>query len=158
MSALGRSTKCPIVAAPRKARSKKISLGESPLRYIRLENNYVQEGADSSRRCALAREGEVKTSTTIALAALLSGSPAAYAQTEQPTPPYHHYQVHRWHGPHHEVHHRFVAHNPVPAAAPTAPQTNQMFEPYAHPGEGDDDGLSRDPDDCMKGCIGGNPG
>jgi hypothetical protein len=23
--------------------------------------------------------------------------------------------------------------------------------------QGDDDGLSRDPDDCMKGCIGGNP-
>jgi hypothetical protein len=22
--------------------------------------------------------------------------------------------------------------------------------------EGDEDGLSRDPDDCMKGCIGGN--
>ena len=33
-----------------------------------------------------------------------------------------------------------------------------MLKPYAHPGEGDDDGLSRDPDDCMKGCIGGNPG
>ncbi len=96
----------------------------------------------------------MKTSTTIALAlaAALSGWLAAYAQTEQPTP-YHHYQVHRWHGPHH-----FVAHNTAPAPAPTAPQTNQMFKPYAHPGEGDDDGLSRDPDDCMKGCIGGNPG
>jgi hypothetical protein len=33
-----------------------------------------------------------------------------------------------------------------------------MFRPYANPGDGDDDGLSRDPDDCNKGCIGGNPG
>jgi hypothetical protein len=23
--------------------------------------------------------------------------------------------------------------------------------------QGDEDGLSSDPDDCMKGCIGGNP-
>jgi hypothetical protein len=99
----------------------------------------------------------VKTSTTIALVALLSGSPAAYAQTEQPTP-YHHDQAHRWHDPHHAVHHPFAAHNPTPAPAPTAPQTNQMFKPYPHTGDGDDDGLSRDPDDCMKGCIGGNPG
>ena len=38
------------------------------------------------------------------------------------------------------------------------PQTNKMFSPYAHPGDGDSDGLSRDPDDCNKGCIGGNPG
>ena len=31
-------------------------------------------------------------------------------------------------------------------------------KPYAHPGDGDDDGLSRDPDDCNKGCIDGNSG
>jgi hypothetical protein len=98
----------------------------------------------------------VKTSTTIALAAMLLGSPAAYGQTEQPAP-YHHYQVHRYQGPHRTVHHHFVAHTPAPAPAPTAPETNQMFKPYANPGEGDNDGLSRDPDDCMKGCIGGNP-
>ena len=74
-------------------------------------------------------------------------------------------------GPHHTVHHHYVAHNPAPAPAPIAqrpgkpvengpPQTNQMFKPYAAPGDGDgdDDGLSRDPDDCNKGCIGGNPG
>ncbi len=41
-------------------------------------------------------KGEVKTSTTIALGRMLLGSPAAYAQTEQPTP-YHHYQVHPRH-------------------------------------------------------------
>jgi hypothetical protein len=26
------------------------------------------------------------------------------------------------------------------------------------PGQGDTDGLSRNPDDCNRGCIGGNPG
>ena len=31
------------------------------------------------------------------------------------------------------------------------------FRPF-RPGEGDTDGLSRDPDDCNMGCIGGNPG
>ena len=60
-----------------------------------------------------------------------------------------------------------LAHNPAPRARVTrgrpaagsgrSPQLNQMFKPYAQPGEGDDDGLSRDPDDCMKGCIGGAP-
>ena len=99
----------------------------------------------------------MKTSTTIALAAVLLGSAGAYGQTQQPAS-HHRYQVHRYQGPHHIVHHRFVARNPAPAPAPPAPQTNQMFKPYANPGEGDDDGLSRDPDDCMKGCIGGNPG
>ena len=99
----------------------------------------------------------MKTSIPIALALAtsLSGSLAAYAQTEQPT-------VHHHHDVHH--HHHYVAHNPAPAPIAQQPgevggppQTNQMFKPYAHPGEGDNDGLSRDPDDCMKGCIGGNP-
>jgi hypothetical protein len=46
----------------------------------------------------------------------------------------------------------------VPAAESGCVDRFQPFKPYAHPGDGDDDGLSRDPDDCMKGCIGGNPG
>jgi hypothetical protein len=101
----------------------------------------------------------VKISTTIALglATVLSGSLAAYAQPEQPTI---HHHVH-----HH--HHHGVAHNLGPTPESTAavqrpeavesPQPNQMFKPYAHPGDGDNDGISSDPDDCMKGCIGGNP-
>jgi hypothetical protein len=110
----------------------------------------------------------VKTSTTIglALAALLSGSVAAYAQTEQPTP-YHHYQVHRFHGPHHTVHHHFVAHNPAAAPAPAAVATTPApqaapfglswprIEPYPD-NRGDEDGLSGDENDCNKGCIDGN--
>ncbi len=93
----------------------------------------------------------MKTSATIALtfAALLSASLAASAQTQQPT-------VHR-----HPHHHHYVAAPPAASTEPVEsapPQINQMFRPYAHPGDGDSDGLSRNPDDCNKGCIGGNPG
>jgi hypothetical protein len=104
----------------------------------------------------------VKTSANVALALVpfLSASLAAYAQTERPTVQ-HHDPVHH--------HHHYVAHNPARALPPIAqqpgepvengaPQPNLIFNPYAHPGDGDNDGLSRDPDDCMKGCIGGNPG
>jgi hypothetical protein len=111
----------------------------------------------------LAREGEVKTSTTIALAlaTVLSGSLAAYARTGQPAP-YHHHHVQ---GPHHAVHHHSVAHNPAPtpaaAATTAAPQAAPFglalphIAPYPD-GKGDEDGLSEDQDDCNKGCIDGN--
>jgi hypothetical protein len=99
---------------------------------------------------------------------MLSSPLAAYAQTEQPMI-HHHDHVRHYDGPHHIVHHHYGAHNPAPGPAPMAqrpgkpvesgpPQTNPMFKPYANPGDGDDDGLSRDPDDCNKGCVGGNPG
>ena len=112
------------------------------------------------------KEREVKTSLAIALgfATALSGSLAAYAQTE-PATVHHHTHVHHYYGPHHTVHHHFAAHAAPESTAAAqrpgggieSPQTNQMFKPYAEPGEGDADGLSSDPDDCMKGCIGGNP-
>ena len=65
---------------------------------------------------------------------------------------------------HHHGHH--VTHTaPAPTSERRVPAVEsgsvdrfQPFKPYAHPGDGDDDGLSRDPDECMKGCIGGNPG
>ncbi len=60
---------------------------------------------------------------------------------------------------HHHGHHATHA-APAPTSkrsVPVAESGNSSFKPYAHPGDGDDDGLSRDPDDCMKGCIGGNP-
>jgi hypothetical protein len=107
----------------------------------------------------------VKTPITIALATLLSGSLAAYAQTEQPTP-YHHYHVHRVQGPHHTVHHRFVAHNPAPAPAPVAATTAApqpapfgLAFPHIAPypdNKGDEDGLSGDENECNKGCVDGN--
>jgi hypothetical protein len=106
----------------------------------------------------------VKTSTTLALALAmaLSGSLAAYAQAEQPI--VHHHPHHD--APGHAVHHHYVAHGPAMAPAPVAtspaPQAGPFglalphIAPYPD-NQGDEDGLSRDPDDCMKGCIGGNP-
>ena len=93
----------------------------------------------------------MKTALGLILAVGLSGSAAATENTPQP---------HR-----HSHHHKAQAATAQPVSPPVAPQPAQasgsgilgsMFRPYAHPGEGDDDGLSRDPDDCNKGCIGGN--
>ena len=48
---------------------------------------------------------------------------------------------------------------PVPAVENSSQDTvHRPFTPYPHTGDGDNDGLSRDPDDCNKGCIDGNPG
>lgn len=63
---------------------------------------------------------------------------------------------------HHRHHHHAASPAPEavanPGAETVAPAPSWPgFKPYA-PGEGDEDGLSRDPDDCEKGCIGGNPG
>jgi len=41
--------------------------------------------------------------------------------------------------------------------AELAPSFFPHIAPYP-PGQGDTDGLGRNPDDCNKGCIGGNPG
>jgi hypothetical protein len=128
----------------------------------------VMIGSPFAGACVFEAEREVRTSKTstivLALVTALSGSLAARAQTV--THPYH---VHHSHPPHHAVHHHAVVRNAAQAPTPAArrpaeaventpsPQTNQLFKPYAHPGDGDNDGLSRDPDDCMKGCIGGNP-
>jgi hypothetical protein len=118
---------------------------------------------------ALSQEGEVKTSTTIAVAltTLLAGPVVANAQTAEPTP----YHVHHSQGPHphHYVHHRFVAHNPAPAPAPAAANTTPapaqaapfgLAWPHIAPypdNKGDEDGLSEDVNDCNKGCIDGEP-
>jgi hypothetical protein len=68
---------------------------------------------------------------------------------------------------HHRHHHhtaRPAATRPVPAAqsgtlGPIRPPIGPYLHgPYPHTGDGDNDGLSRDPDDCNKGCIDGNPG
>jgi hypothetical protein len=113
----------------------------------------------------------VKTSTILALAlgASLSAPLAAYAQTEQPAAPYHHYPVHHFQGPRHAVHHRFAAHKPAPALAPAPAAASATAVPQAQPfglawpriapypdGKGDEDGLSEDPNECNKGCIDGN--
>lgn len=98
----------------------------------------------------------MKTSTTIALAlaTALSGS-CAYAQTEHPIVHHrtHHYALHP------AVHHHTASAPVVTAQAPQAGPFGLAL-PHIAPypdNQGDEDGLSRDPDDCMKGCIGGNP-
>ena len=96
----------------------------------------------------------MNTSMTVALALVmaLSGT-RAYAQTEQPNA---HHHTHHY-APHHMVH-RHTA----PAPVATAPQAGPFglalphIAPYPD-NQGGEDGLSLDPDDCMKGCIGGNP-
>jgi hypothetical protein len=68
---------------------------------------------------------------------------------------------------HHRIYHhvRHVSRTPESAAvapgataqvAPLAPSFFPRLAPYAN-GQGDEDGLSRDVNDCNKGCIGGNP-
>jgi hypothetical protein len=105
----------------------------------------------------------VNTSMTIALALVmaLSGTRAC-AQTEQPNA---HHHTHHY-APHRTVHHHTVAHGPAMAPAPMvtapAPQAGAFGLALPHIGpypdnQGDENGLSLDPDDCMKGCIGGNP-
>ncbi|HVO32279.1 MAG TPA: hypothetical protein VMU17_00085 [Elusimicrobiota bacterium] len=60
----------------------------------------------------------------------------------------------------HHVHHikRIPRDETVPVVIVPRPEVAAPWSrPYARVGEGDDDGLSRNPDDCNKGCIGGNP-
>jgi hypothetical protein len=76
--------------------------------------------------------------TAIALAIAVAASPAAAASAVAPPPHHRHYRHHH------------------PRAVVPAPE-QPGFGPYPF-GQGDEDGLSRDPDDCEKGCIGGNPG
>jgi hypothetical protein len=67
---------------------------------------------------------------------------------------------------HHYHHHRHIHHHPVHRVAPPAPEAPEAVAPLAprigpYPSDrgdpGDTEGLSTDPDDCAKGCIGGNP-
>jgi hypothetical protein len=68
--------------------------------------------------------------------------------------------VHHRH--HHHVVTRRVEENAIaPSATAQVPWLIPAFmspnvAPYAN-GQGDEDGLSRNIDDCNKGCIGGNP-
>jgi hypothetical protein len=105
----------------------------------------------------------VKTLTTIALAlaAAMSGSFAAYAQTE---PTVHHHDHHTYPS-HRPVHHHYVAHGPAIAPAPVVEAPPPQAAPFGlalphiapYPdNKGDEDGLSGDQDDCNKGCIDGN--
>jgi hypothetical protein len=92
----------------------------------------------------------VKYSLGLAVALTIVASAAAAVEN---APVRHHRQ--------HERHHTTqpATSPPAPAAQNGNPDTiRSPLTPYPHPGDGDNDGLSRDPDDCNKGCIGGNPG
>ena len=67
-------------------------------------------------------------------------------------------------------HHRHGRHVTHAAPAPTSEgrasavesgsldRFHSPFKPYVRPGDGNNDGLSRDADECHKGCIDGNSG
>jgi len=68
---------------------------------------------------------------------------------------------------HHRHHGRHVTHTaPAPTSERRVPAAesgaldrfHSPFKPYARPGDGNNDGLSRDPGECNKGCIDGNSG
>ncbi len=92
-----------------------------------------------------------------ALAIAASSAAAQDAPASKNAPVAHHHRHH-----HHTA--RSAATRPVPAAqsgtlGPIRPPIGPYHHgPYPHTGDGDNDGLSRDPDDCNKGCIDGNPG
>ena len=83
----------------------------------------------------------------LALAFILSASPARAAEAG-PAHPRHH----RQYRPTSETERR-----PRPAVQPQ-PEESLLpsLTPYARSGEGNNNGLSRNPDDCVTGCIGGN--
>jgi len=93
---------------------------------------------------------------TFALAIAASSAAAQDAPASKNAPVAHHHRHHHTARP--------AATRPVPAAqsgtlGPVRPPIGPYLHgPYPHTGDGDNDGLSRDPDDCNKGCIGGNPG
>jgi hypothetical protein len=91
----------------------------------------------------------VKYSLGLAVALTIVASAAAAVEN----PPVRHHRHHN----HHTM--QPATNPPAPAAQNGNPDTiRSPLRPYPHPGDGDNDGLSRDPDDCNKGCIGGNPG
>jgi hypothetical protein len=68
---------------------------------------------------------------------------------------------------HHRHHGRHVTHTaPAPTSDPRVPTAESRsldrfhspFNPYARPGDGNNDGLSRDSNECNKGCIDGHSG
>jgi hypothetical protein len=89
----------------------------------------------------------------VAAALFLVADASSADATEQPAP--------RHHGRHH-VHRTGRPASPAgamtPAESRAAPSSAEpSMKPDAHPGDRDNDGLSRNPEDCNKGCIGGNP-
>ncbi len=92
----------------------------------------------------------------LALAAALSLPVLAAEPGGQATPAHPHRHVY------HHIHRSVGEHGIAPPATAQVPVPAAMLglphiAPYAN-GQGDEDGLSRDINDCNRGCIGGNPG
>jgi hypothetical protein len=62
---------------------------------------------------------------------------------------------------HHQRHHRATTETdrrpPAPSQSQASPPLVPSMTPFKHSGEGNNTGMSRNPDDCDTGCIGGNP-
>ena len=105
---------------------------------------------NSRQQRATRREVLVKYSLGLAVALTLVASAAAAIENAPVR--------------HHRHHHRHQTTQPATNSSAPAAQNGNLdtirspLKPYPHPGDGDNDGLSRDPDDCNKGCIDGNPG
>jgi hypothetical protein len=85
-----------------------------------------------------------------ATAALAVGVILAAPAYDGATPIYKH-RVHAHHA------YRSIQTEKIERGSTPAPGFFLRIAPY-QPGQGDTVGLSRNPDDCNKGCIGGNPG
>ncbi len=93
----------------------------------------------------------------VAFAVVLAAVPAIAGETSGSGAIHHHHHAYRH--AHRAVRAEAIAPNAtaqVPPAA-VAPAFAPAVRPYPN-GQGDEDGLSRDINDCNKGCIGGNPG
>ena len=87
------------------------------------------------------------TALALAFAFSLAGSHAAFAVEENVSQVHHHYRVHH--------HHHHATTNPPAVAAESAPHgARALARPLAPTTvNNDSDGLSRDGDDCNKGCL-----
>ena len=93
----------------------------------------------------------MRASATAALAVgVILAAPIAANAYDSATPTYKH-RVHADHA------YRSTQTEKIEPGSTAAPSFFPTIAPYP-PGQGDTDGLSRNPDDCNKGCIGGNPG
>ena len=89
-------------------------------------------------------------------ASVILALPALAAESSRGTPIRHHHAYRHLHRAAQSQSIAPSATAEVPPPAP-APIVFPGVAPYPN-GKGDEDGLSRDINDCNKGCIGGNPG
>ena len=97
----------------------------------------------------------LSATAALALGVVLAAATAASAYVD--ATPIHKHRLHAHHGYRSVQTEKTESSSTARIPAEPAPS----FFPHIAPnlrGQGDTDGLSRNPDDCNKGCIGGNPG